>query len=644
MLERIEELESKHELSNASITALMNEFRCLRAHVDLLETRMRVAGLHAGKYAGPDNKKAHDTNASAEDDDPQEKEEEIEHDITWKELQEMDEAHENYTLNPTVWEIPVFVGVPILKHSVSAMICFSLVLTILLQLIMIASINTFGSDFNPNTIVDEFKMWRISEGHNVFNAHPISKASLTSRVCSGDGTLSIGMAQRDMYDSMDSFATTTVGIPRGPLLAIGVLFVWALYIVVEWASIRELMIAFLSVPRDKHTHIEIDGSENCVMKTICPERLAWVLLVSFIRFGITSILGAMGTFWQIRTKSMENLVLNASALAFVILDIPSLMYSVLTPCKAKVLCESLDPLPRKPRQRFHGFEILMLFDIVCISCFVSVCGSLLFVDQGVMTDAFAALCDGEKDFVYGKDNFDRLLVGRTVPSSDAFMVNNSLEVGWIEGIVKKELGVGWYDPHAIQLTMNFPVSSYPDLLNYECADAVQINTLWVNGQDRQLTCPQAKGFCLSSPRIRLLCPQTCECDDPFSGMPFTAPSYGCPRRQCQSTHVYRNALNERNCSDMIASDLAANASWNLLWDNLHTAMTTMSGNPLVFDNIRDTAKTEGCGVFQAQGFERLVMNQFKDRELVNLCDPLAAWCPISCKCNLYKDAYCPTRC
>lgn len=340
---------------------------------------------------------------------------------------------------------------------------------------------------------------------------------------------------------------------------------------------------------------------------------------------------------------MENLVLNASALAFVMLDIPALMYSVLVPCRAKVLCETMDPLPRSPRKRVNGFELLMLFDILCIGTYVGACGAILGVGQDVMKDAIDALCGGQKDFIYGKDTFGQIIVAKSASATEDVWLNHNDEVHHLRGIVDGHRPVGDYDPFKVKSDLVFPLSDYPELLGYRCSDGV-VDAQWVNGESGSLTCSQAAGYCLRSPIVRLNCPETCQCDDPFSGFLFTAPSYGCPRRACQLTNKYRNAFNGRTCQDLSASFLAGNQSWLLLWDSLYTELSTTYGSDSDYQRIRNTAKADGCAVFQQSDFEEMVMQRFRDRDRVNICDPLAAWCPASCNCHLYKEAHCPTSC
>lgn len=577
--------------------------------------------------------------------------------ITWAQLQAMDAEHEKYTLNPTTWEIPIFVGCHPLKTGVSAMILFGLVLTLATQFVMISAILTFGVEFQEST-VDELARWRVTEGHSLAFAHPVTKASLTSRVCAGDDSLSVGTSQEDLYESLSKFSFKAFGlVPVGSCLALVVLFVWSLYIVVEINAIRELLITIRSIKRGV-SHIRMDGPDSCQLTLISIGRVTWVSFICLIRLGVAMCLFVLGTQWQIKTRDMENLVLNASALAFVIADVPALIYDVVVPMKAKVLLETLEPLKRAPRKRYAGFEVLMLLDMASVGIFVICCFYYLYYYQDLQTQAMDALCHGEKDFLWAKDNLNRVLTS-AAPDADTMPADlYPHEVEYLQSIVDYQNPVGVFDPHQLQTVSTREVADYTFTNLDECIDVVALEGMWILGEpsSRRISCSEAADYCLTSSLVRYRCPVTCGCDDPWSGMPFMGSQFGCPRRACIQSVKWKAYLEHGACENMQPAELARNRSWLQVFDNLKTVIQQelRDAAPLLqsdsrtdmidlLEDIPSWARSDGCSTINKPELEPFLLFMLQ-RNFAHICLTAAPFCPRSCRCHITMTDGCPNSC
>merc|ERR1712113_610040 len=73
------------------------------------------------------------------------------------------------------------------------------------------------------------------------------------------------------------------------------------------------------------------------------------------------------------------------------------------------------------------------------------------------------------------------------------------------------------------------------------------------------TCQDCKAQC-GNPymaALRLLCPVTCGCDSPRSGLNNRV---GCPR-ECMSTRRYEKVLTTIDCTDPLPGELVEDANW-----------------------------------------------------------------------------------
>ena len=83
-------------------------------------------------------------------------------------------------------------------------------------------------------------------------------------------------------------------------------------------------------------------------------------------------------------------------------------------------------------------------------------------------------------------------------------------------------------------------------------------------------CEDVRPYCQhdseAGTRARQLCPQTCGCDRPLSGLLLQLPTNGCSRR-CTKTEVYKEALRTMPCEDLPYGDPALTAladHWELV--------------------------------------------------------------------------------
>jgi len=190
-------------------------------------------------------------------------------------------------------------------------------LNIILQLVFVLVINHdsfLDKDLpDPETIWD----WRETQGHHSANMLMATRTSLVRAVCSGDQSLITSTTHLNLYMLIKDYSDRDYGIPIGVMLCTMVLFMWTLVVGQECRDVASFVSALMQLPLSNQGSQLLMSSEGIEFVSCSHCRRVFILSLCVIRLAIAAILLISGCMWQAQTLSIQDLVLNAAALAMV---------------------------------------------------------------------------------------------------------------------------------------------------------------------------------------------------------------------------------------------------------------------------------------------------------------------------------------
>ena len=326
--------------------------------------------------------------------------------------------------------------------------------------------------------VDEAKLWRYGSAHDAIWTTVVTDASLASRVCAKDSSLTVSTGQASLVDDIELYLSSLLSIPQGGLLCVVACLMWFHLVLAEllksgnfWLGTCGLVDEQLA-KRSLETHVCLCWSE-CAFVTFCVARCnvsvgqldvqvcgcqgrAMLIGVetqqtrgvrktglhckgdnlTFVGFGtrrfmficvivvvmvvIAFLLLYTGILWLLNTTSIEDIVLNAAALGFV-MDLDEVLFVTLVAEPAKAILRKMEPLYRlvTPPLRLWGREAETDFIFPCFAWigFAVLMGLVMPViteNVETMRDLQHQLCGGNLNFVV-----------EVMPSTDVVLVKDS---------------------------------------------------------------------------------------------------------------------------------------------------------------------------------------------------------------------------
>ena len=345
------------------------------------------------------------------------------------------------------------------------------------------------------------------------------------------------------------------------------------------------------------------GEADRTFQSISSTRLAVLTAVVLCRTGVAMLLGVSGALWLCKTRDTSDIFLNAVALDFV-LEVDDVLFRVLAPRCMLLYVESIEPLELGTRKMWRGADAQCVLKLVALVATV-----LMFVSTTLQNNADEAkearemLCGANRDFIYGThqtlgpmfvmdtrsfsmSTSSSMLPGMLPLVTDVIFSYQKEEVAhrmWRSRMadestvaVKHALGLedmqAWLSKSDTEAPEETGIGSrsYGTSCEDKGADFWEADWLWPTA--RALTsgvatdCEAAQPFCdrRSLPLIRMLCPQTCGCLSPFSGL---YADNGC-RQQCQEEDVFQLGLNGTECEDLQGNDTRREA-WVRWWSGFY---------------------------------------------------------------------------
>jgi len=503
--------------------------------------------------------------------------------------------------------------------------------------------------------LEDMKLWRQVHGHNYENYLQVSQSSLTSAVCAEDSSLIVSSAQQQLYSNIMDYTSEAFGLPKGALLSAVTVFLWFHFVVSEIDSIISLLRSLLrilgSITYVEQSETDRQSDKPFTLVSISKLRFALFGCFSCCRLIVALLLLYVGSVWLGNTVEIAEMILNCTALAFLLL-IDELLWTSLAPAAPQAMIRNLQPLRSPPNALWVRPAFAAIGSVVVTGY---VLGAILLPGLAEMRDIADAMCGGAQDFVVGPSAFDLLFSIKTVPFSGGQAsfgmeaVNDWVEHGSTEkastmptfnGFLK---GVGFKgDPDDF-------VNFYGNVFERTCSDWTDTSIFQRNpflrtaleyqtGEAHITNCSDLASKCddATAHLLRLLCPSTCGCDHPLSGLYRDGISSGCSIGKCRTKQSYKAALNI-SCADMNKATLDANPAWQRFWTGF--VVFRVNSWP-VAQSIADDFRSIGCNAFQtldaaAQG--RVCIK-------TSGASAMTTFCPVSCGCLTEHQEGCPSTC
>jgi len=325
-----------------------------------------------------------------------------------------------YCFNESVWDSTLFVGLvegglASVDMVLIAMLNFGIQAYFCGLLFNLGLVDSPGAVFKEE--MQDFVQWRMGVAHQAENYDPLTNTSLAQRVCQEyGGTIASRSQQNDFerYHEYLDLKTNKSSYFQGPGLLMLALALWMALILKEIISVVGFarMLAAVYGPKTEIIKHEEDGSIE-LLSMSRGRTIAMFICVALPRFGIAGFLGFVGTYYLGQTFSVEEIILNAMALGFV-LEIDELLFCF-APSAARYVVSNLQNVPIESEAdmeddkehpgscRSLGRALVersrVLLVILIVAVFVARFTLIQEVEEN-MKLAQTILCDGNLSFVF----------------------------------------------------------------------------------------------------------------------------------------------------------------------------------------------------------------------------------------------------
>eukprot|EP00930_Biecheleria_cincta_P028181 TRINITY_DN19652_c0_g2_i1.p1 TRINITY_DN19652_c0_g2~~TRINITY_DN19652_c0_g2_i1.p1 ORF type:complete len:996 (-),score=141.55 TRINITY_DN19652_c0_g2_i1:205-3192(-) len=280
----------------------------------------------------------------------------------------------------------------------------TIVLTWLVQFVLVAVIWTSLNE-NPYNAqaIHQILRFRILHGHGFENVQGETGKSFMDVFCNEDTTP--WSWESEEYETISKYLKGTI---PGWTLTFLALIGWVCCCASEFRTTVEQALATMHLEPPRSTsegtrnrkYVDLKAEEMSVVSLTLPRKMAVLMLISVPRLVIMMLLLYTGCLYLCYTASLEDLVLNAMALIFVI-EFDELIFSVFVTARAQKIVSSVQPLTFPVYKLPWGLVLKdllrMIFIVVALvlSCTYALAP---FVDS--VKAAKYALCEGDLSVSY----------------------------------------------------------------------------------------------------------------------------------------------------------------------------------------------------------------------------------------------------
>ena len=307
----------------------------------------------------------------------------------------------SFKFRMSCWDAVAFLGDTTIQEPLEMLsnlvLCF-LNISIQTCFAIIVLMSLISSQLDDNAIKG-FHMWRTNTGHTVQFMNDLTLESMASRVCRGDTSLYASDTQVNAVSDINAYLIDNAPF-NGPLMAILAIYVWILTVSQEFHVLDDMVYAVFALPRAATSVSDDPLTARLQLKAISMARVSWICFLVFCRVMIAGVILFAGVKFLAVTISIEDILLNAIALEFV-LNVDELVYHAMAPMKTRKFIMLLKPLPLPKHWVVSGMDLnlILTFFLTTGAC-VLVLVLFLIPEMDKMQEAKDELCAGKLDFVY----------------------------------------------------------------------------------------------------------------------------------------------------------------------------------------------------------------------------------------------------
>jgi len=302
-----------------------------------------------------------------------------------------------YDFEQSLWDAALLLFFRATNYVDKTILCIGLIINFCLQsaLLLTVYMDMLESPYTPEK-VEEMLNWRVNIAHSAPEFNDASGESRLARLCKHE----LWSYEQEEYSRMYDYLYMPM---PGTILSTLAIIMWLLTIMVEYRRCVEQALAVIHLPAlsVKDEFVVTNAEGQLVLHGIQPlMRVLALLLLSLPRLFVMFFLAIIGCQYLAQTVNLQDIVLNAVALAFV-LDVDELVADVLLTERLRSMVAKIQPLscglmktgrccPLKDTVRYVITGGLVAFALIHF---------LLPFDENVRGAAMA-LCGGFQDFSY----------------------------------------------------------------------------------------------------------------------------------------------------------------------------------------------------------------------------------------------------
>eukprot|EP00927_Polykrikos_kofoidii_P008656 TRINITY_DN13605_c0_g1_i3.p1 TRINITY_DN13605_c0_g1~~TRINITY_DN13605_c0_g1_i3.p1 ORF type:complete len:700 (+),score=72.21 TRINITY_DN13605_c0_g1_i3:127-2226(+) len=582
-----------------------------------------------------------------------------------------------YALSMSVWDGMFAIHHPRVGRGAAVLLFIAIFLNLIAQVSFCFGLVT-SDDFNPGAsskfadIPKVMRRWRLTDGHDLSNRDRLGR-SLVSRVCAGDGGLSIATKQAATLQEIDSYLGISQSghFGRGPFLATVCIFYYCVAVIQDIREASHCILALMSLPRARCTQVSVNN-EFVAVSWSC---LHCNLIVASVRVVVALALLYVGVVWLATTTETQELILNASALCFV-LTLDELLFHTIVPSAVKNVVREIPPLKvNRIRRNLEAFLPLAFVLVIPVAAYFTI----VWDNIEFMMEVKEEMCGGNRDFVISKSGTRIMHALKTVPYSavsfhetydiratDDLRHARSLTqnsrfdfVRWhheVEETFQNSVREDWFVLPSLSPCENFDVAPFAHHLRNERAVYFKTSREIVDpdgtkGLSPNFACSEYKPFCDETTYaiIRWMCPLTCGCDNSTSGLllgrkgPWGGCADACP------TQVESLPCSDLSVTSTAAEDAADKRAWERYWKSYYNYSVKLAPSlASVFQKLIDETISKGCNAKAVCPVTGADFCNSQDTILVGFgARSIVSFCPETCcrvRGNASKSPDCPSAC
>mmetsp|Transcript_19192 Transcript_19192/g.52719 ORF Transcript_19192/g.52719 Transcript_19192/m.52719 type:complete len:431 (-) Transcript_19192:75-1367(-) len=394
--------------------------------------------------------------------------------------------------------------------------------------------------------------------------------------------------------------------------------------------------------------------EGHTLASISVGRFACCLALCVVRIAVAVSLLITGLLWLATTPSTTDLILNAAALSFV-MDMDELIFETMVPATVQRFVESVEPVRyRKPPLNLEALLPLATSAALVLVCYLALVSRNIQAMRTVRDE----LCGGNRNFVLHQNALGYVVAKESKPYNGTVGTEGLMQLAVSElrdfdfddkeqrsAVIQNEDQFNQevdttYEDSADILCIDFDTfgngSMMSDLAHW--FTAAREGTGLNSGKSLSEVvwkCEDHTAFCQTHGWVRRLCPLTCGCHDPHSGLLFTSPAKGCAT-PCGS--MLTASLGDVPCSDMDPN----NAAWTEYWTAyLGFILRNVPSRVPTYQPFIDRELAGGCADTE---LDPVVGHDFCDEDAsflkVNGMRGILTFCPVTCCNRTNRHAWC----